>query len=432
MNRTPPGHPEAALAELAAGRRVSRRAFMGLLAGTAATVGGAQLLEACGVSGIGTASPSPSTPLPIGVAQALTGSLASSFKPLFAPLTVAVREINAAGGILGRQIHLDVQDDEGKPADEPTLARTFVGNGDGVVIGPVGSSQALAMAEGLKSQKVILGPLADLESLGDPKQYPFSFRITRTTSARVALGTDWALGKSPAKKVGVLYENTAFGQASAPEAMSRLQAAGVKPVTYDSFEQLTSSFTPFVLKLKQAGAEAVALFSAVTGDNLHLLSAMASVGYTPYIAVTSAAVLDQIATNPALAAFKDRVGIPQFVNLVYTPGKPLGARQQRYAKAVAALLGPNDPKADVMAGPFYDFVYVLKHAIESAKSFEHAKVLAAMERTKDFDGMVCRITFTPSNHSAVTVDNAHEVLAMATQTDPSAPESLGGLVLKKA
>ena len=44
--------------------------------------------------------------------------------------------------------------------------------------------------------------------------------------------------------------------------------------------------------------------------------------------------------------------------------------------------------------------------------------------------MVCKITFTPQNHAAVTTDNAQEVLVMATQTDPSAPESLG-FMLKK-
>jgi branched-chain amino acid transport system substrate-binding protein len=315
--------------------------------------------------------------------------------------------------------------------NEPTVARNLVGNGDGIVLGPVGSSQALAMAQGLKGQSVIMAPLADLDALGDPSQYPFSFRITRTTSARVVLGTDWALSKAPSKKVAILYENTAFGQASAPLAMSRLQAAGVKPVTYDAFEQLTPSLTPNVLKLKQSGAEAVVLFASATGDNLHLITSMIGADYTPFVAVTSAAVLDQIASNAQLASFKDHVAIAQFINLVYSPGTPLGARQQKYAMAVVAQLSASDPRTDVLAGPFYDFLYVLKNAVETAKTFDYAKVVAQLEQTTNFDGVLCKITFTPTVHSAVTPDNVHDVLVMATQTDPTAPESLG-FILKKA
>jgi branched-chain amino acid transport system substrate-binding protein len=76
----------------------------------------------------------------IGSARAMTGLVASSFAPLYVSVKIAVEEINAAGGILGRPIEIIEADDESSPAKEPAVMRRLIDGGAQALLGPVGSS----------------------------------------------------------------------------------------------------------------------------------------------------------------------------------------------------------------------------------------------------------------------------------------------------
>ena len=82
----------------------------------------------------------------IGWIQATTGPLASSFGPLYLAADMALDEINAAGGVLGRKLVKVTADDQGSPAQEPIATRRLIEDGCKFIVGPVGSSQALAYA----------------------------------------------------------------------------------------------------------------------------------------------------------------------------------------------------------------------------------------------------------------------------------------------
>ena len=79
----------------------------------------------------------------IGWIQPTTGALASSFGPLYLAADMALEEINAAGGILGRKLVKVTADDEGSPAKEPIVTRRLIDDGCKFILGPVGSSQAM-------------------------------------------------------------------------------------------------------------------------------------------------------------------------------------------------------------------------------------------------------------------------------------------------
>jgi branched-chain amino acid transport system substrate-binding protein len=80
-------------------------------------------------------------PFKIGWIRPTTGRLASSFAPLYFGGLIAVDEINAAGGILGRQIARVEEDDEASPAKEPGIVRKLREQDIGCFVGPTGSSQ---------------------------------------------------------------------------------------------------------------------------------------------------------------------------------------------------------------------------------------------------------------------------------------------------
>src|SRR5581483_3283590 len=106
-------------------RELDRRSFLGVAGALGLTVVGGPLLAACGGSS-GSAGPSPSAPFNLGVLQPLTGTLQAAYKPLFVPLKIAVEEINAAGGILGRKINAVVADDQGAAGSEGSAVRDLL------------------------------------------------------------------------------------------------------------------------------------------------------------------------------------------------------------------------------------------------------------------------------------------------------------------
>ena len=101
----------------AAGGRLSRRQ---LLVGGAVLSAGMALPGARSVLAQGS-----SEPFRFGLIKALTGRVASAYAPLYVGPRIALEEINASGGILGRKVVIIEDDDEGAPAKEPAVVRAL-------------------------------------------------------------------------------------------------------------------------------------------------------------------------------------------------------------------------------------------------------------------------------------------------------------------
>jgi hypothetical protein len=98
---------------------------------------------AFGVSSLGLASgiAQAQQPFNIGWVRPTTGRLASSFSYLYIGGLIAIEEINAAGGIMGRPIARIEEDDETSPAKEPAIVKKLQESGINFIAGPTGSSR---------------------------------------------------------------------------------------------------------------------------------------------------------------------------------------------------------------------------------------------------------------------------------------------------
>src|SRR5262249_54365457 len=121
----------------------------------------------------------------IGWLKPLTGPLASSFNPLYISPQIALDEINKAGGILGKKLVKGEVDDQASPAQEPIAMRRLIEAGVRYVVGPTGSSQALASLEVSTPQKILQATYATASEVGDGKRYPFHYQFNFTSDAQV-------------------------------------------------------------------------------------------------------------------------------------------------------------------------------------------------------------------------------------------------------
>jgi branched-chain amino acid transport system substrate-binding protein len=403
---------------------LSRRTFIKTLAGGMAVMSLPALLEACGLGSTPSASTSASARFDLGVLKTLTGPLVGSFAPTFVPLDIAIQEINKAGGILGRQINVVLQDDQGAAAAEPQASRNLIDAGAKFIIGPVGSSQCLASLEVTQQNQIIQFPEGTSPPVADPVKYPGSFYPGYTNVQEVRIIVAHVVAQ--ASKIGVLYTNDAFGQTAGPASVALLKAAGVTPVVVESYDTSAVSLTPQLERLKAAGADGVVVSIDTAPPAAYLVTAMIDLDYMPFIGSTSPyffnihqLVPTSVQIPPSLIA---KLTVPTYKSLTWLPGSPVASRQLEFLKKVAAHPDTGPLVFTVAQAPFYDDLYLLKTAIEAANSFDYAKVKSALESITNYQGMLGSMTFTSSNHLALA-DSA----LVAAVPDYSGPESLGYL-----
>lgn len=116
------------------------------------------LTAACGqkATGGGDGGVSPAgPPILIGASLGLTGDLSGNARALNGGIAVAQRQINAAGGILGRQVQFQVQDDASDPAVAPKTIASLMNLGVYGILGPGASSEVAAVAPTLAAAQIV-------------------------------------------------------------------------------------------------------------------------------------------------------------------------------------------------------------------------------------------------------------------------------------
>ena len=173
---------------------------------------------------------------------------------------LAVKEINAAGGILGRRIEYSASDTQSQPQVAKTLAVKAVDEGAYVVMGPVFSGSIIvSMAETRRAEipNFTGGEAASITQQGNP--YIFRTAFTQTTSMpKVAR---YIKDKLNAKSVAIIYTNNDFGKGGRDVFVKSLEPQGIKVVADISTDPGQLDFSGAVLKAKQSNADALFVYT---------------------------------------------------------------------------------------------------------------------------------------------------------------------------
>ncbi len=173
---------------------------------------------------------------------------------------LAIKEINAAGGILGRQIEYTANDTQTNPGVAKALAQKAVDDGAYVVMGPVFSGSIIvSMAETRRAEipNFTGGEAAAITQQGNP--YIFRTAFTQATSMpKVARYLKDALN---AKTVVIIWVNNDFGKGGRDVFIKAIEPLGIKVVADISTDPGQLDFSGAVLKAKQANADVLFAYS---------------------------------------------------------------------------------------------------------------------------------------------------------------------------
>ena len=195
----------------------------------------------------------------LGVAGAHSGDLASYGLPTVKAAELVVNEINAKGGILGRQVELLVEDDVCKPEVATNTATKLVSNGVHVVLGHICSGATKAALGIYKGSNVLLmSPSATNPALTQSGDYPNFFRTIASDDAQAKLEVDFALDVLKLKKIAVLHDKGDYGKGLAEFAKEFVEKSGrAEIVLYEGITPGAVDYSAVVQKIRQSGAEAV-------------------------------------------------------------------------------------------------------------------------------------------------------------------------------
>lgn len=351
-------------------------------------------------------SGSADTQLSIGFIEPATGPLAAGYGPLYAPASLAIKEINAAGGILGKKITSTVYNDQGNVADEGSAAHQLISAGQHYAIGPVGTSQVLASYAVTQTggNQVIQCCETMSPTVNDPKRYPGGYSPIIQSEHAAQLFADQLVNTLGGRKIGLLYENTGYGDEGANFFTQAVKGTPAKIVASGTYDVGSTTIQSSLLKIKSAGIDTLMLWCTTPGDVTNIFTAIQQLQLTVPIGASSTFATYLGKLIPKLSpTILDNTLLVVNSTFTFTPQQPASADVIAYSTRLQQFANiPGPVFFSAIQGPQYDFVYMLKRAIEAAKTTDYTAVTNALQTLGPYSGKVGTINFTSTDHVGLT------------------------------
>jgi branched-chain amino acid transport system substrate-binding protein len=191
----------------------------------------------------------------IGVAGPMTGNLQTYGAQLRRGAEMAVRDINAAGGVMGRELKLEVADDQCGISEADTAAADLVEKRVVFVVGHFCSGSSIRASKIYAPANVLqIAPSSTNPLLTDDaarSDITTLLRVVGRDDTQGAFAADWLMSAYAGKPIAVVSDNSLYGKGIAGKLMARLQEKGVAPVMSGAFAQGQTSYTNLMAKLKK-------------------------------------------------------------------------------------------------------------------------------------------------------------------------------------
>jgi branched-chain amino acid transport system substrate-binding protein len=198
----------------------------------------------------------------IGVITSLTGSLAAFGEAHKNGYAIALDEINAQGGVLGKKVELDFYDDQSKP-DQAVQGVSKLIDQDGVpiILGSYSSESTKAIIGSVTQRETpLIIPTATADNVMDSKS-PWVFRICAGANDYAKATIAFLKANGAPKTMAIVYENTNFGQSNMKAMTAAAKEAGINLVAVESYEAKSPDYKAVLQRVKQANPEVIYLCS---------------------------------------------------------------------------------------------------------------------------------------------------------------------------
>jgi len=394
-------------------KKTRMKRFLAVLSAAALA---ATMLTACG-SGGGSSSGDGDT-VKVGLLHSLTGSMAISEKSVRDAEVLAIKEINAAGGVNGKRIEYVEEDGASEPSTFATKAEKLIDSeGVSTIFGCWTSSSR-------KAVKPIV------EEYGSLLWYPVQYEGMESSSNIVYTGAapnqqivpaiDYLLDQGY-KKFFLLGSDYVFPRTANMIINAQLEAKGAKAVGEEYADMDQTDFAAIISKIEAAKPDVIINTLNGTG-NVSFFKQMSEKNYTSkdYMTMSFSIAEEEVATIGA-DILKGHMVSWNYYQTTDTE------KNKEFVNAYKDAYGENRVTSDP-AEAAYDAVYLWKAACEKADSFEPEDVIKAVESGEiSFDAPEGTVTIQGDNHHLVKPVRIGQVgddglINEIYATDPVAPD----------
>ena len=197
----------------------------------------------------------------IAVVGSITGPNAAYGEQMKHGAEMAIKDINAKGGVLGKNLDLILADDACDPEQGVAAANDVVGKGVVFVAGHTCTSASIpASAVYHESGVLQMTPASQIPALTDnaaEKGWNNVFRSCGRIDAQGAIAGKYLAYHYNGRKVAIVHDGTLYGKGSADDTMKAMNAAGLKQAMYEAITQGDKDFSVLITKMKEEGIDVI-------------------------------------------------------------------------------------------------------------------------------------------------------------------------------
>src|SRR3984893_18612362 len=187
--------------------------------------------------------------IPVVGAGPMTGGEATFGRQMNNGAELAVADINAAGGVLGKKLRLEVGDDACDPKQARSVGEKFAGRVP-FVAGHYCSSSSIPASEAYAEGNVLQITPASTNPQFTERGLWNTFRTCGRDDQQGAVAAAFLAKNFKGKNIAIINDKTTYGKGLADETKKALNQAGVKEKVYESYTKGDKDFTALVSKLK--------------------------------------------------------------------------------------------------------------------------------------------------------------------------------------
>lgn len=187
----------------------------------------------------------------------ITGQLAALGEQYKQGATMAVNDINAAGGINGEKLVLEIGDDACDPKQATAVAEQMAQKGVKFVAGHLCSGSSIPASKVYEEEGILqISPASTNPKFTDEGGWNVA-RVCGRDDAQGVVAGNFLAKNFAGKKVAVVDDKSAYGKGLADETAKAMKAAGLEPVIQESINPGEKDYSALVSKLKDAGIDAI-------------------------------------------------------------------------------------------------------------------------------------------------------------------------------
>jgi branched-chain amino acid transport system substrate-binding protein len=337
--------------------------------------------------GLAIAAPAFAQDITVGVAGPMTGGEATFGRQLRNGAEQAVADINAAGGVLGKKLKLEIGDDACDPKQARSVGEKFAGMKVPVVVGHYCSSSSIPASEAYAEGGVLQITPASTNPTFTERNLWNTFRVCGRDDQQGSVAGQYIAKTFKGKNVAIINDKTTYGKGLADETQKAVEKAGTKPKTIESYNKGDKDFTALVSKLKRDNIDIVFVGGYHQEAGL-ILRQMRDQGMKTVLMAGDALADKEFASITGPAA----------EGVLFTFGPD--PRNKPTAKALVEAFKKKNIDPEGYTLYTYAAFQVWKAAATKANSTDGKKVAAAM-KGGSWDTVLGKIAFTPKGDITV-------------------------------